>query len=62
MAHKTVIVEGGKIYTIGEVSGKYYVRRGGSGFSGTDIGTAGSLDDALAIIRSDSGKKIKSIK
>jgi len=61
MADKTVTVEGGKYYTVGEYSGTYYVRRGGRGFSGTDIGKARSFDDALAIIKSDSGKRIKNI-
>jgi hypothetical protein len=58
---KTVTVEGGAYYTIGESSGTYYVRKGDSGFSGTDIGKARSLDDALALIKAHSGKQIKSI-
>lgn len=59
MEKKTVTVEGGKYYTIQEYGGTFYVRRGG--WSGTDIGKAGSYDDALAIVKSDSGKPIKSI-
>ncbi len=60
-AMRTVTVEGGNYYTVGESSGTFYVRRGGSGFSGTDIGKTRSLDDALALIKAHSGKQIKSI-
>ncbi len=56
---RTVAVEGGNTYTIGEQSGTFYVRRGG--FYGTDIGKTRSLDDALALIKAHSGKQIRSI-
>jgi hypothetical protein len=56
-----VTVEGGGYYTIGESGGAYFVRKGGSGFSGTDIGKTRSLDDALALIKAHSGKQIKNI-
>lgn len=58
---KRVTVEGGKYYTIGESGGIFYVRRGGSGFDGSDIGKTRSLDDALALIKAHSGKQIRSI-
>jgi len=58
---KTITVQGGNYYTVGESGGTYYVRRGGSGFSGTDIGKTRSFDDALALIKAHSGKSIKSI-
>jgi hypothetical protein len=60
MSKKTVVVEGGNLYTVGEYSGTYYVRRG-SGWSGSDIGKAKSFDDALALIKSHSGKQIREI-
>lgn len=56
-----VTVEGGGYYTIGESSGTYYVRKGGSGFDGTDVGKTRSLEDALALIKAHSGRQIKSI-
>jgi len=58
---RTVTVEGGAYYTIGESDGIYYVRKGSSGFSGSDIGTARSLDDALALIKTHSGKQIRNV-
>jgi hypothetical protein len=60
MSRKQVVVEGGNVYTIGESSGTYYVRRG-SGWSGTDIGKTRSFDDALSLVKSHSGKQIRSI-
>ena len=56
---KTVVVEGGSMYTIGEAGGTYYVRRGGT--YGTDIGKTRSLDDALSLIKAHAGRQIRSI-
>jgi hypothetical protein len=60
MGMRTVVVEGGNVYTVGDESGTFYVRRGG-GWSGTDIGKTRSLDDALALIKSHAGRPIRSI-
>jgi hypothetical protein len=59
MSKREVVVEGGNVYTVGDSSGTFYVRRGG--FYGTDIGKTRSFDDALALIKSHSGKPIRSI-
>ncbi len=59
MSKRTVVVEGGNVYTVGDSSGTFYVRRGG--FYGTDIGKTKSLNDALALIKSHSGRQIRSI-
>lgn len=56
---REVVVEGGNVYTVGESSGTFYVRRGGH--YGTDIGKTRSLDDALSLIKAHSGKQIRSI-
>jgi hypothetical protein len=60
MSKKTVVVEGGNLYTVGESSGTFYVRRG-DGWSGTDIGKTRSFDDAVSLIKSHSGRQIRSI-
>ena len=59
MSRKKVIVRGGmkNIYYVNEYSGKFFVTSSG----GTDIGRAKSLDDALAIIKPDSGRDIEGI-
>ena len=56
MAKKKVVVRGGGLYYVSEYSGTFYVKRGG-----TDIGKAKSFDDALSIIKSDSGRDIEKI-
>lgn len=59
-----VVVEGGGLYSIKGYGGKYTVCRVRVGFLSNDrivIGTAGSLDAALALIKVNSGRRIKSI-
>lgn len=61
---RQVVVQGGGLYTVGEYQGVFYVRKVSVGVltsSGHDIGTAKSLDGALALVRSHSGKSIKHI-
>lgn len=60
MGMRTVVVEGGNVYTVGDQSGTYYIRRG-AGWSGTDIAKTRSLEDALTLIKSHSGRQIRSI-
>lgn len=60
MGKRTVVVEGGNLYEVGETSGTFYVRRG-SGWSATDIGKTRRLEDALSLIKSHSGRQIRSI-
>lgn len=59
MAKKRVVVKGGgsNLYYISESSGTYYVYKGSS----SQIGKTRSMDDAISIIRSHSGKEIESI-
>ena len=60
MAKKKVVVKGGgdNLYYISESSGTVYVYKGGT-FGDTQIGKATSVDNALAIIRSHSGRDIE---
>ena len=66
MADKQVVVEGGgeNLYKVSDYKGIYYVKKISVGIianSARDLGKTKSFDDALAIIRSHSGKAIKSI-
>jgi hypothetical protein len=66
MADRQVVVEGSgsNLYRIGESGGRFYVSRVTVGLlfnDYTSIGTTIGLEDALALIRSDSGRNIKSI-
>ena len=65
MAKKKVVVRGGgdNLYYVSDSSGVFYVTKGGGGMFGgkTDIGKARNLDDALAIIKSHSGRDIEKI-
>lgn len=56
MATKKVTVSGGSKYYVEEKYGKYRVR--GSGMKET---TVSSMEDALTLIKSDSGKEITRI-
>ncbi len=60
MSKKTVVVQGGNVYTVGDTSGTFYVKRGGGHYA-MDIGKTRSFDDALALIKSHSGKQIRDI-
>ena len=57
-----VTVKGGgsNLYSVSETSGKYYAYKG-SGYGRSQIGTASSFDNALALIKNHSGKEIESI-
>jgi hypothetical protein len=61
MSEKTVKTQGGKIYYIrGPSFDKYYVSKPGwAGRNG--VGSARSLDDALALVKADAGEGIRSI-
>ena len=63
MAKKKVVVRGGgeNLYYVSDSSGVFYVTKGSVWGGGTDIGKANSLEDALAIIRSYSGRDIEKI-
>ena len=63
MAKRKVVVRGGgdNLYFVSDSGGVFYVRKGGGWGGGTDIGQAKSLDDALAIIKSHSGREIEKI-
>lgn len=65
MSKRKVVTKNKKIYYISEYSGKYTVYRlDDVGFLFDDkknIGTTKTLDDALSIIKADSGSDIKSI-
>tara|TARA_R110002049_G_C8853097_1_gene537514 strand:- start:186 stop:377 length:192 start_codon:yes stop_codon:yes gene_type:complete len=62
VAKKKVVVKGGggNLYYVSESSGDIYVYKGG-GFTDTQIGKAKTMEDALALIKSHSGKEIQSI-
>ncbi len=59
---RKVIVKGGgqNLYSISESSGKYRAYKG-TGHSKSKIGLASSLEDALSLIKSHSGRDIESI-
>lgn len=66
MSKRKVVVEGGgkNLYEIAQSGEKFTARRVNVGLLGDShntIGTASSLDDALALIRSHSGHEIKEI-
>lgn len=66
MSRRRVVVNGGgaNLYYIGESNGRFWVTQKKVGIlldSDTDIGNTRSLDDALSLIRSHSGRGIKSI-
>lgn len=56
MSDKQVVVQGGNMYKVYVKNGKYYAYR-----SGSKIGEARSLEDALSLIKVHSGKEIRSI-
>lgn len=60
---RKVIVKGGgqNLYSIAESSGTYRAYKG-SGYGRSEIGKTSSLEDALAIIKSHSGREIQEIK
>ena len=60
MAKKTVVVKGGALYSVSESSGTIYVYKGAM-FGDTQIGKMRSMDDALSLIKSHSGKEIERI-
>ncbi len=57
MSKKKVVVKGGgnNLYYVSESSGTIYVYKGG-GWSDTQIGKTKTMEDAIALIKSDSGK------
>ena len=63
MSKRKVVVRGGgkNLYYVSDSNGTFYVKQGSVWGSGTDIGQARSLDDALALIRSHSGRDIEKI-
>lgn len=66
MADKKVVTQGGgdNLFKVGEYNGTYYVSQVDPGFFGDshkNIGETRSMKDALDIIRSYSGKEIKSL-
>lgn len=67
MAKRTVVVEGGgaNLYEVSETDGTYYVYKVSVGLlldSRSSIGKARKLEDALAIIKSHSGRQIKEMR
>lgn len=65
MAEKTVVVKGGgsNLYYISDYKNEFFAYKGSASIFGgkTHIGTARSLEDALAIIKSHSGRQIEKI-
>ena len=62
MSDKRVVVKGGgnNLYSVSESSGTIYVYKG-SGWGKSQIGKTRTMEDALSLIRSHSGKDIESI-
>lgn len=62
MSKKKVVVKGGgsNLYYVSESSGTIYVYKGG-GWGQSQIGKTKTLADALALIKSHSGREIESI-
>ena len=58
---KRVVTESGKGYVASEHRGRTYVYREHFG-GNTEIGSASSLSDALALVEADSGEKVREIK
>ena len=64
MAKRKVAVQGGDIYEINDYEGKFRICKVDVGLltdRRRDIGNTKSLEDALALIRSYSGKQIKDV-
>lgn len=66
MSTRTVVVEGGgaNLYEISDSGGRYYAYHVRVHLLSNDrnsIGSAGSLEDAYSLIKSHSGKQIKSV-
>ena len=63
MSKKKVVVEGGgeNLYAVSESSGTIYVYKCKVWGSDTQIGKVRDMRDAIAIIESHSGRRIKSI-
>ena len=62
MAKKVVVRGGGEnLYYVSDYSGVFYVTKSSGMFGKTDIGKARNFDDALAIIKSHSGRDIEKI-
>lgn len=66
MAKRTVVVQGGgaNLYEVSDYDGTFYAYKVDVGFisdTRRDIGKTRSLEDALALVRSHSGKQIKEI-
>lgn len=63
MAKRKVVVRGGgeNLYYISDSGSWFYVTKGSVWGSGTDIGKARCLEDALAIVKSHSGRDIEKI-
>ena len=63
MSKKKVVVKGGgnNLYYVSESSGTLYVYKGSTWGSDTQIGKTRTMADALAIIKSHSGRDIESI-
>ncbi len=67
MKDRKVVVQGGgrNLYRVSEYNGKFTAYKVDVGFlsnSTSNIGTARTLDDALALIKSHSGREIKEVK
>lgn len=62
MSKKKVIVKGGgnNLYRVSESSGTIYVYKAGS-WGDKQIGKTKTMEDALALIKSHSGREIESI-
>lgn len=62
MSSKTIVVKGGgqNLYSTSESGGTIYVYKG-SGGGKTQIGKVKQFEDALAVIKSHSGKDIERI-
>lgn len=63
MSKKRIIVKGGghNLYYVSESSGTIYVYKGAVWGSDTQIGKTRTMEDALALIKSYSGRDIESI-
>ena len=63
MSKRKVVVRGGgkNLYYVSDSSGTFYVKQAGGWSGGTSIGQTRSLEDALALIKSHSGKDIEKI-
>ena len=57
MADRKVVVQDGNLYKVSDYKGIYYASKVGGG----NLGQAKSLEDAIILIKSHSGKEIKKI-